>query len=324
MVSVAMATYNGEKYILEQLISLYNQTMPPDEVVIFDDNSTDNTVSLVCDFIKEHQLDHWSLAVNKFNLGFIRNFYQAIDAATGDYIFLSDQDDVWYTDKIEKMVAIFLSNPDVHALNTSFKKIDSNGSELQSGTRSGRSNCGLIKKVVKSGALIKIGFDSVLWRNISPGCTVAFTKACRDLFIRGRTGLCPHDWELNLFGAVLNGLYFYNETLTDYRIHGGNTIGLKQLTAAARLVDTNDPRIALAEIEYRRICAYLDEDWFAGISTRDQRAVKRLCRLTKKRKQALCERKIMQWIALLGHIFDYLRWRGPQGVFNDLSYIKSK
>ena len=325
MVSVAMTTYNGEKYILDQLASLHNQTMPPDEVVIFDDNSTDNTVSLVRGFIEENQLDHWHLAVNSSNLGFVRNFYQAIDATSGDYIFLCDQDDMWHADKIERMVTIFLAHPDIYALNASFEKIDNDGAKLPFRARLGRSNCGLIKKVVKNGALVKIGLDSVLWRNISPGCTAAFTHACRELFTRNRTGLCPHDWEINLFGAVMNGLYFYSEPLTEYRIHGDNTIGLVQLKAGQRLSAVlRDPRVAAAEVEYRRADAYLNSEWFSNLPISDQRMVRKLGRLTNKRMLALTKKKLSLWIALLFHLPDYWRWRGPQGILNDFHYITSK
>jgi hypothetical protein len=170
---------------------------------------------------------------------------------------------------------------------------------------------------------VKIGFRDILWRNISPGCTAAYTRACRDFFARHRTGLCPHDWELNLFGAVLGGLYFYNEPLTGYRIHGANTIGLVQLKASERLAGyVQDPRTASAEEEYHRACAYGEADWLRDMAASDQKAVERLTNLTERRQKAFSQRETAQWFALLGCLPDYMRWRGPQGILNDLRYIK--
>lgn len=103
MISVVMATYNGEKYIERQLTTLLEQTRRPDEVIICDDVSTDNTAQLVQDFIKEHSLaDKWHFSINEKNLGYRKNFAQALAKATGNYIFLADQDDDWHLDKIAK------------------------------------------------------------------------------------------------------------------------------------------------------------------------------------------------------------------------------
>lgn len=103
MISVAMCTFNGEKYIKEQIESIINQSLIPDEIVICDDCSKDNTVNII-----KETLDNWSgkvhLVVNEKNLGYRKNFEKAISLCNGDIIFLSDQDDVWNRNKIEIMV----------------------------------------------------------------------------------------------------------------------------------------------------------------------------------------------------------------------------
>jgi len=320
MVSVAITTYNGEKYINAQLESLRDQTLAPDEVVIFDDCSTDSTAELVRAFIADNGLTHWRFTVNSQNMGFVRNFYQAVDAASGEYIFLCDQDDVWKPDKIERMVAVFQAHPYVQALCAGFEMIDSEEQKLP-----GRASSGLVCGRAGEGGLMKIGFEEVLWRNIAPGCTSAYTRSCRDFFARYRTGLCPHDWELNLFGAVLGGLYYFDAPLTGYRMHGANTIGLAQLKAAERLTAyAHDPRIASVEEECRRAHAYQESDWLRSMPAQERRAVERLVRLTELRHQALTLKKAALWLALLGHLPDYWRWRGPQGMLNDLRYIMQR
>ena len=92
-----MTTYNGQKFIREQIESILCQSMHVDEIVICDDCSTDNTVEI----LKEYPV---RLFVNKTNLGFKRNFKQAMEFCKGDYIFLCDQDDIWENDKVEKLI----------------------------------------------------------------------------------------------------------------------------------------------------------------------------------------------------------------------------
>lgn len=104
MISVVMATYNGEKFIEEQLQSIYDQTLEPDEVLIFDDRSTDGTVQIVRDFIEKNGLSgYWRLSINEKNKGFFRNFMDGAFTAHGDTIYFSDQDDIWDIHKIEKL-----------------------------------------------------------------------------------------------------------------------------------------------------------------------------------------------------------------------------
>lgn len=97
-VSIAMATYNGGKYLREQLDSLYSQTRIPDEVVVCDDNSTDNTVEILEEYKQRKGLRYY---VNNSALGVNKNFEKAIRLCTGDYIAICDQDDVWMPQKIE-------------------------------------------------------------------------------------------------------------------------------------------------------------------------------------------------------------------------------
>ena len=98
-----MCTYNGEKYIKEQLESILNQTIAIDEIIICDDGSNDKTIQI----IEEIQLEYpnkISLYKNQVNLGSNKNFEKAITICSGDYIFLSDQDDIWKNNKVEKII----------------------------------------------------------------------------------------------------------------------------------------------------------------------------------------------------------------------------
>src|SRR3954470_17842517 len=94
MFSVAMCTYNGARFLGEQLASVAAQTRPPDELVVCDDRSTDETASLVRDFAAAAPF-RVRLHVNERNLGSTRNFERAVSLCEGDLIALSDQDDEW-------------------------------------------------------------------------------------------------------------------------------------------------------------------------------------------------------------------------------------
>lgn len=95
-----MASYNGEKYIREQLNSILNQLGPEDEVIVSDDGSQDNT----CEEIKAIYDKRVHLIYNNNNHGFTQNFENALNNASGDIVFLSDQDDIWASNKVKKVV----------------------------------------------------------------------------------------------------------------------------------------------------------------------------------------------------------------------------
>lgn len=116
-ISVVIATYNGEKYILKQLESLYMQRRKPDEVIICDDMSWDGTVEVINKYIARKQLESsWHVYVNTERLGYSGNFFSAVRKAAGDYIFLCDQDDGWFEDKIKEMTDIMEQNREIELL----------------------------------------------------------------------------------------------------------------------------------------------------------------------------------------------------------------
>lgn len=103
-VSLVMAVYNGEKYLIEQLDSIRKQTYLIDEVILIDDVSTDNSYELIHQYIDGYKLINWKLIKNENNLGYRKNFKKGLEIVDGDIIFLSDQDDRWHLNKIEVMV----------------------------------------------------------------------------------------------------------------------------------------------------------------------------------------------------------------------------
>ena len=105
--TVVLATYNGESFVYDQINSLNNQTRKIDQVIIFDDKSTDNTVNIISDYINQQCLQStWKLFVNEKNLGFRNNFKKALSFASNEVIFLCDQDDIWNKNKVEDMMKV--------------------------------------------------------------------------------------------------------------------------------------------------------------------------------------------------------------------------
>jgi glycosyltransferase involved in cell wall biosynthesis len=106
-----MCTFNGQRFVEEQLDSILSQTRVPDEIIICDDASTDQTVDRVAKIAARRSTIH--IIQNEKNLGYLKNFEAAIRRTTGDVIFLSDQDDVWFSDKVTTMMVPFAENREV-------------------------------------------------------------------------------------------------------------------------------------------------------------------------------------------------------------------
>lgn len=120
-----MATYNGEKYLPEQLESFICQSRLPDELVVCDDGSSDGTVELLKRFASTAPF-LVRIEQNKKNLGYVRNFERTLTLCAGDFVFLSDQDDVWLPQKLERVEAEFLANPMVQEISVDMIITDAN------------------------------------------------------------------------------------------------------------------------------------------------------------------------------------------------------
>lgn len=132
-IGIAVALYNGMRFLEEQLDTLRLQSRPADKVVLCDDGSKDGTPDFVRSYIEKHQLqDTWQFEQNPENLGYIRNFYKAMSLCGTDLIFLSDQDDIWQQDKLEKMTEVMEKNPQINLLSCRYGIINAAGEIQQS------------------------------------------------------------------------------------------------------------------------------------------------------------------------------------------------
>lgn len=225
-ISIIMAVYNGEKYLIRQLRSIINQTKKIEEVILIDDCSKDKSVEIIEEFIKKNKLYNWKLIINKKNLGYKNNFKKGLSLVNGDIIFLADQDDIWHTDKVEKILTVM--NNDILAISSSFNFINQNDETFTIKQSKNKSNNNIIDfKITKK--LTEIDLKYLLRSNIAQGCTMAVRKELVNEYLQVTKGKLPHDWDLNLIASIHNGCYFYDEKLIDYRIHDANTIGLDEV-----------------------------------------------------------------------------------------------
>lgn len=224
MISVAMASYNGEAFIKKQLDSILAQTLAVDEIVIVDDGSSDTTIKMIKDYQEKYQ-DKIMLYENKKNLGYRKNFMKALSLTKGDYIFLCDQDDMWMKNKVEVMINM-IKNHDIQLLCSSFDVIDEFDQPVTIITQQGYCNKNYYKREVLEDALVQIPLEDLVYRNSCQGCSMLMTRELCNQFLEVADETLPHDWELNMLAASRNGSYFYNHPLFLYRRHSHNTIGI--------------------------------------------------------------------------------------------------
>lgn len=217
MISVAIATYNGEKFLEKQLQSIFDQSMPVDEVVVCDDCSTDHTLEI----LKKYPV---SIYKNNKTLGFKLNFHKAISLCKGDYIFLCDQDDIWEKEKVEKLIKIMKENSKVHVCTSAFVYIDADNKLLST-----KNSISLYPTQCKPNSLNEIMLDSILSINYFQGSSLVMDKWTKDIFISKYDSRIEHDWFICLIASSYDGLYFYNSPLFKYRIHENNEIGIAGL-----------------------------------------------------------------------------------------------
>ncbi len=218
MISVVIATYNGEKYIEAQLRSVFMQSKPVDEVLIFDDGSTDRTVEIVKKFISENGCSGWKVIQNKENKGYCRNFLEGVKTAKGGIIFLADQDDVWHFEKVAEMTAVLESRAEIKALCCSCDLINGNNEPIGN-----PGNIGMLFSK-NDGSIETFSPEKFIGRSFIRGCSVAFKSELLQ-FIEPieLKGLLSHDWLITFTAALRGKCAVLNKILMSYRCHGENT-----------------------------------------------------------------------------------------------------
>ena len=218
-ITVIMASYNGERYIREQIDSIFKNAYPDLELHIFDDGSTDHTVALIeeCKGFYPGQI---FLHKNPSNQGVVRNFLLGAMKLESDYYMFADQDDVWMPDKIKKTLACIKEVEEQEGVTTPaavFTDAVVTDIDLQelhpSFHRQSGLDCGLID------------FNHMLMENKVIGCTLMFNRALWDKLRKLPEGIRWHDWWIGLVASGLGNLSYLPEPTMYYRQHGDNVVG---------------------------------------------------------------------------------------------------
>ena len=233
MISIALATYNGERFLREQLDSIIEQSYANWELHVCDDCSSDCTCTILREYEKKDSRIH--IHYNEHNLGFKKNFEKAISFCTGKYIALADQDDIWFKNHLEQL----MYNIDGCLLVCSnAEHIDANGSKigrLQKDPNMYLSN------------LPEEQFFQILFLNYVQGCTVLFHSELKEFFLPIPDEQPFHDYWLGIVAASQGCVKYIKEPTMYYRQHANSVTCNKVVSISERLSDITKVYVDLYE-----------------------------------------------------------------------------
>ncbi|NIJ56051.1 glycosyltransferase family 2 protein [Dyadobacter arcticus] len=234
MVSVAMCTYNGAKYLPEQLKSIADQTVSVDELVVCDDKSKDNTIAIIESFAATSNFPV-RIYINEQNLGSTKNFEKCMSLCQGDIILLTDQDDRWREDRVQKQVDYLRSHTDTDAIFTDALMMD----DFSEPT--GRTIWQEINFDKREQAKWKNGkpYEILFTGFVVTGATMALRKSCLERLYPFPTHVQDliHDAWIAMVLSLQNKIDFIPETLIYYRMHSTQQVGFGNKIDKVQLKD---------------------------------------------------------------------------------------
>lgn len=214
MISVCIATYNGEKYIREQLDSILEQIGPADEVIVCDDQSSDRTLEI----IEGYQDARIRVYRNETRLRHVKNFEKAMSLSKGDYIFLSDQDDIWIPGRVALMMSRLDADPSIGMVASNFDLIDMSGKPAGEFRKLG---------AVKPSRLQQV-FSIFAGRAPYFGCTFLIRRSLMKDCLPIPQGIESHDIWFALVASLRSKVVNLPEPTLLHRIHDSNLTAKKR------------------------------------------------------------------------------------------------
>jgi len=236
--SIVLCTYNGARFLQAQWGSLLAQSRSPDEIVVRDDGSGDGTWELLDSLATsaERRGIRVRLARNPRNLGYVANFEAALQDASGDVLFLCDQDDVWHVDKLATLVARFEGRSQLLLLCSDARRIDTVGACLPRSLFQVLKVSRTERRRIHAGQ----GFRVLLRRSLATGATTALRRELLVDALPFPRGWAHDEW-LAIIAAALGGFDCIERALIDYRQHGQNQIGMPDRDLATKWRDLLKP-----------------------------------------------------------------------------------
>lgn len=245
MISVVMCTYNGENYLSEQLDSILNQTIKPDEIIVCDDCSKDRTCEILNNYKQKINNDDiiFKVYINDRNIGFIKNFYKALLKASGDIIFLSDQDDLWNENKIEIMIKIMDEHKEGLLFFHNAELVDKNANEF------GKTFWETLDFQYEE--FVSKNYSQLLKHNVVQGSSSVIKKTLLSYIYPIPQNVYHDEWLAGI--AAINGaLYAVPKCLMKYRQTGANTLSNVTSSWFSKILKWD--RISYRKKLKRRIC----------------------------------------------------------------------
>ena len=231
--SVVVATYNGERFLEEQLRSIVGQTRSPDEVIVTDDGSTDRTVEIAEAVLAGARP---MILVGRQG-GVVPNIERGLAHATGDVIALADQDDVWRPDKLDLLTGVLGRRPELQLVHSDARLVTADGSDLGERLLDSVSvGSGMRREIHRGDA-----FDVLLRRNVVTGATVMLRRELIERALPVPDGWLHDEW-LAMVAAATGRLDLVEEPLIDYRQHEGNVVGARELRLGGKVGRVLEPR----------------------------------------------------------------------------------
>ncbi len=220
MITVLLATYNGEAHLCAQLDSLLAQSYKDFRIVIRDDGSSDGTVDIINRYAKENP-EKISIAIGEPTGSACGNFSALFDLVDDDYIMFCDQDDIWLPDKIEKTLGYMLEAeeqyPDTPILvHSDLRVVDGNLNTVCESFFE-------FQQILQD----KVTLPRLLVQNYVTGCTMMLNRKLKTLCGSIPKECAMHDWWLALVCSLFGKIICINEPTMLYRQHGGNQVGAK-------------------------------------------------------------------------------------------------
>lgn len=225
-VSVALCTYNGEKYLSGQLNSIMDQTIRPDEIIICDDRSTDKTIEILSEYQSKYP-ETFKVFVNEDNLGFVKNFEKAMYLCSHEIIIISDQDDIWEKDKISETLHFFENHPEFDGVFHDLKLMDEETTQPSYLNWKNISHK-TIEQEIKEGELFTA---LVVKGSFILGCCLAIKKEALKKY-HLKDFQIAHDYYIVQKLSLKNTLGFIPKSLSSYRLHSNQVYGLRYKSEA--------------------------------------------------------------------------------------------
>ena len=322
-ISVALCTYNGARFIREQVRSICLQTHPPVEIVLSDDGSTDDCVAVARDAWQACHAERIGLDIrlqvlqNERALGVTRNFQQAVSACRSPLIALSDQDDVWDADRLEAMSRVFSARDDLLLLHSDARLIDETGCDLD------RSLFGALGVRASEISCIHEGraFDVMLRRNLATGATIVFRQELLQRALPFPDEWLHDEW-LAVIASITGGVDVLEQATIGYRQHATNQVGAPQGSMRALVRKLSTPRGDMHErraARARALCNRLAADSSPAIAPLQRKANEKLSH--ELARAALPEGRLARVGPVLGELVKgrYARFGyGVRGALRDL------